>query len=170
MLDSLKQQVDLPMNFKPKIIEDPRKSKLQFGNKVTKNEEYYIEQCPIELISILLKYIIEMLTSLEIISVVEEIPHSISRLLYMANAKSDLSTEKEIFENYLLDSKKAMDDELRNLQQQIVTQDQLRDLIPLGSLTKNSSVDVSSAPVKKEDPLSKNYNILGMKAFENPLN
>jgi hypothetical protein len=84
---------------------------------VTKNEEYYIEQCPIELISILLKYIIETLTSLEIITVVEEIPHSISRLLYMANAKSDLQTEKEIFENYLLDSKKAMDDELRNLQQ-----------------------------------------------------
>ena len=51
----------------------------------------------------------------------EEIPHSISRLLYMANAKSDLQTEKEIFEHYLLDSKKAMDDELRNLQQQIVT-------------------------------------------------
>ena len=116
MLDSLKTSLDLPINFKPKVIEDPRKSKLQFGNKIVKNEEYYLEQCPIELISILLKYIVEMLTSLEVISGVEEIPHSISRLLYMANSKSDLLTEKDIFETYLLDSKKAMDDELRNLQ------------------------------------------------------
>lgn len=42
MLDSLKQQIDLPVNFKPKTIENP-KTKLQFGNKIVKNEEYYLE-------------------------------------------------------------------------------------------------------------------------------
>lgn len=42
MLDSLKKQIDLPVNFKLKNIENP-KTKLQFGNKVVKNEEYYLE-------------------------------------------------------------------------------------------------------------------------------
>jgi len=49
---------------------------------------------------------------LDIVSGVEEIPHSISRLLYLANSKSDLLTEKDIFENFLLESKKALTDEL----------------------------------------------------------
>ncbi len=62
--------------------------------------------------SILLKFIVETLTELDIVSGVEEIPHSISRLLYLANSKSDLLTEKDIFETFLLESKKALTDEL----------------------------------------------------------
>jgi hypothetical protein len=63
-------------------------------------------------VSILLKFIVETLTELDIVSGVEEIPHSISRLLYLANSKSDLLTEKDIFETFLLESKKALTDEL----------------------------------------------------------
>ena len=62
--------------------------------------------------SILLKFIVETLTELDIVSGVEEIPHSISRLLYLANSKSDFLTEKDIFETFLLESKKALTDEL----------------------------------------------------------
>ncbi len=54
MLDGLKLSPDLPAQFRPKVFvkdADPKKQ------KVVKNEEYYIEHCPIELCSILLKFI-----------------------------------------------------------------------------------------------------------------
>jgi hypothetical protein len=63
MLDKLKTTLDVPVQFKAKTVPllemQPEKQK---GGKtvapIVKNEEYYLEHCPIELCSILLKFII----------------------------------------------------------------------------------------------------------------
>lgn len=119
MLDGLRDSLELPVNFKPRSDElmtlTKRASKP--AGKIMKNEDYYLDQCPIELVSISLKFIVEVLTDLELVSGVEEIPHSISRLLYLANGKSDLLTEKDIYDNYLLECKSVISDELRNLKE-----------------------------------------------------
>jgi len=124
MLNSLKTVIDLPVNFKPKIQEE----KLKIGQrntKVVKNEEFYLEHCPVEIVSILLKFIIELLAEMEIVNGVEEIPYQISRLLYLANSKSELLTEKDIFDNYLHDSKKLISKAIKNLTEQGDTIDQM---------------------------------------------
>jgi hypothetical protein len=64
---------------------------------MTKSEEYYLEQCPAEIGSICLKFIVDMLVEMEIVSGLEDIPPSIGRLLYLANLKSDSNTERDIF-------------------------------------------------------------------------
>ena len=51
--------------------------------------------------------------TVEVVQSVEQIPFSISRLLYLANSKSDLAIEKEIFDSYLFESKKIIEDEYR---------------------------------------------------------
>lgn len=91
MLNDLKTCLDLPVNFKPRIQETApsrTQSRLQMP-KVNKNEEYYLEHCPTELISALLKVVVEVLIRTKSVNSVETIPYSISRLLYLASNRSD---------------------------------------------------------------------------------
>jgi hypothetical protein len=55
--------------------------------------------------------VIQELVKVEVVQSVEQIPFSISRLVYLANGKSDLAVEKELFDYYLLESKKILDNE-----------------------------------------------------------
>jgi len=55
MLDTVKNKIDVPVNFRPKKI-SAAESK---AKKVIKNEEYYLDHCPLEIISILLKFLVE---------------------------------------------------------------------------------------------------------------
>jgi hypothetical protein len=113
----------LPVQFKAKhessvdqgpdhISRDKKKKKEQ---QIVKNEEYYLEHCPVELCSILLKFIVQELCQIEVIQSVEQIPFSISRLLFLANSKSDLQVEKDLFDSYLVESKKILDEEVAHL-------------------------------------------------------
>ena len=93
MLNDLKACLDLPVNFKPRI-QEPAPSRTQSRGamsqiKVHKNEEYYLEHCSTELVSALLKVIVEVLIRTQSVLSVETIPFSISRLLYLASNKSD---------------------------------------------------------------------------------
>ena len=74
-----------------------------------------------EMCSILLKTLVQWLCAFELVQTAEQIPYSISRLLYLANGKSDLLIEKEIFDQYLLESKKLIDDELSQLHDRVET-------------------------------------------------
>lgn len=62
---------------------------------------------------------------------VEQIPFSISRLLFLANSKSDLTVEKELFESYLVESKRILDDEVLHLCDQITTLTKLKEMAPV---------------------------------------
>ena len=62
---------------------------------------------------------------MDIVQSVEQIPFSISRLLFLANSKSDVMLEKELFDNYLFETKKILDDEYDVLQEQIKTHNAL---------------------------------------------
>ena len=66
MLNELKACIDLPVNFKPRVFEASQvKSRNGQSQKIIKNEEYFLENCPVELVSILLKYIVELLQKVE---------------------------------------------------------------------------------------------------------
>ena len=54
MLDTLKNKIDVPVNFRPKKIPTGQQTK-----KIVKNEEYYLDHCPLEMVSILLKFLVE---------------------------------------------------------------------------------------------------------------
>jgi len=65
MLNELKSALDLPVNFKPRITEQASQSRTQSrggaATKITKHEEYYLDHCSTELVSALLKIIVESL-------------------------------------------------------------------------------------------------------------
>lgn len=170
MLDSLKTKIDLPVNFKPKIQEDKQKAG-QRNAKVVKNEEYYLEHCPVEIVSILLKFIIELLAESEIVNCVEEIPYQISRLLYLANSKSELLTEKDIFDNYLHDSKKLISKVIKNLTEQGETIDQMMllqsDAKLISSITEVHQKTEKPTKISKSKKTSaRKQQIPGLKSFE----
>lgn len=132
MLNELKACLDLPVNFKPRIQEaapSRTTSRLQ-GSKIHKNEEYYLEHCSTELISALLKVIVEGLIRTRSVSSVETIPFSISRLLYLASNRSDQPVEREIFEQFFLESNKIMIDEIHHFRDKVETFEKIQSLVP----------------------------------------
>jgi hypothetical protein len=56
----------------------------------------------------------------------EELPISVSRLLYLANGKSDLETENDIFDNFLHECKSILDEEYDEILVKIKTHDELK--------------------------------------------
>jgi hypothetical protein len=61
MLDDLKFTAEIPVQFRPKpesreFVEVKVNAKK--SQQILKNEEYYLEHCPIEICSILLKFIV----------------------------------------------------------------------------------------------------------------
>jgi len=68
--------------------------------------------------------------TVEVVKTVEHIPFSISRLIYLANSKSDLGVERDLFETYLFESKKIIDDEYRNMVDQVKIHDKLKTILP----------------------------------------
>jgi hypothetical protein len=144
MLNSLKACIDLPVNFKPRIFDQPQVKSRSAAQKVVKNEEYFLENCSVELVSVLLKYVVELLTKVDAVTAVEQIPHSISRLLYLSNNKSDLQTERELFELFLAESNKVMVDELRNLSTQLDTHARMKELF--GSFSALPHGDLNAGP------------------------
>ena len=76
MLDQLKSCLDLPVNFKPRIPDSiaPQTrtaSRAHNQPKVIKNEEYYLEHAPTELVSALMKVLVEALIRTNTVSTVE---------------------------------------------------------------------------------------------------
>jgi len=55
----------------------------------------------------------------------------------LANQKSDLLIEKELFDSYLVESKKILDDELAHLNDQILTLSKLKEIAPVRTRNKN---------------------------------
>ena len=82
-----------------------------------------------ELISILLKVIVQLLTKVDAVQSVEMIPHSISRLLYLCNQRSDPITEREVYDLFLFESNKIVIDELKNFTQTVDVHERLKELI-----------------------------------------
>jgi len=104
-----------------------------------KGEDYFLDHAPIEMTSVLLKLIVEILVKLGAVTAPEQIPHSISRLLYQANAKSDLETEHEIYESFLNECKVMIDKEYEMMQSQIKTHKELKEL---GALEIPDKIDL----------------------------
>lgn len=76
MLNDLKACLDLPVNFKPRIPDNPQiqprsQSRTHNQPKIVKNEEYYLEHAPIELVSALVKVLVESLIRTNAVSSVE---------------------------------------------------------------------------------------------------
>lgn len=127
MLDSLEATFgNLPANFKG----NP-KSNFDLVNGILRDEEYFLNHCPVELTSILLKLIVELIVSVGYCDKVEEIPECISKLLFLANSKSDLSLEKELFENYLHDCKSIIEQEILSMRIQLQTEKEKQSLTQL---------------------------------------
>lgn len=59
-------------------------------------------------------------------------------MLFLANGKSDLVVEKELFDTYLLECKKILDDEMAHLGDQIQTLSKLKDMQPVHLRNKMS--------------------------------
>ena len=104
---------------------------------------------------------------------VEHIPFSISRLIYLANSKSDLGLERDIFETYLFESKKIIDDEYHNMKEQVKIHDKLKTILqPNAGRTIHNQIQTSkdqpsnSTDDKPRSPSRGAYNILSMQAFE----
>ncbi len=107
--------------------------------------------------------------TVEAVQSVEQIPFSISRLIFVANSKSDLGVEKELFDSYLFESKKIIDDEYRNMIDQVHIHDKLRSILPPDAgrslnMQQNTTKIQTFEPPKS--PTRTSYNILSMQAFE----
>ena len=98
--------------------------------KIIRNEEYYLEHFSMELISALLKVLVEGLIRTKSIESVEQIPFSISRLLYLASNRSDQLMEREIFEQFCLESNKIMVDEINHFVDKLETFEKIQNLVP----------------------------------------
>ena len=84
-----------------------------------------------ELISALLKVLVEGLIRTKSIESVEQIPFSISRLLYLASNRSDQLMEREIFEQFCLESNKIMVDEINHFVDKLETFEKIQNLVPV---------------------------------------
>ena len=73
------------------------------------------------MISALLKVVVEGLIRTKQVLSVEQIPFSISRLLYLVTNKSEAPIEKEIFEQFCMESNKIMVDEINHFQDKVET-------------------------------------------------
>ena len=110
--------------------------------------------------SVLLKFVVELLNKVDAVSSVEQIPHSISRLLYLSNNKSDLQTERELFDLFLLESNKIMVDELRNFNGTLDTHARMKELfgsyaaLPHGDLKGVPGAIREMETFEQEDPSS----------------
>ena len=175
MLDKLRADPDnVQVQFRPKTEKvvldkvDKKSGKLQ---QIVKNEDYYLEHCPVELCSILLKTFVQELCQFEVVQSAEQIPHSISKLLYLANGKSDLTVEKEIFDCYLYETKKIIDDEVTHLTDKISTLISLKDkgaslqTIDAAASPSKLPADPAATTVDEQQQRLK-HNVLSMKAFE----
>ena len=91
----------------------------------------------------------------EVVQTVEQLPFTISRLLFVANAKSDLLMEKELFDTYLLETKRILDDEIGHLHDKISTLGKLKEIQPIRSRNPSAQMEQTHQ-----------YNVLSMKAFE----
>ena len=125
MLNELKSCLDLPVNFKPRMGSDNQNTRgsrmARDHQKIPKNEEYYLDNYAVEIVSALLKMIVEGLVRTQSINAVEQIPFSISRLLYLASNRSDQPVEREIFEQFCFESNKVMVDEIAHFKDKVVT-------------------------------------------------
>ena len=75
MLNGLKACIDLPVNFKPRILEPTGlKGRRDAQRTVLKDEDHYLNNHAMELISILLKVIVELLTKVEAVAVIRHAP------------------------------------------------------------------------------------------------
>jgi nucleoside diphosphate kinase len=127
LLNDLKGLLDLPVNFKPRSLERDGGIKSQ-TNKIMRNEEYYLEHNSMEIVSLLVKYIVEILIKLNVVESVETIPHSISRILYLASNKSDLALETELYNQFFIESNKIIIDEINHYKSQVGLTNVVNDL------------------------------------------
>jgi hypothetical protein len=100
----------------------------------------------------------------------EHIPFSISRLIYLANSKSDIGVERELFDTYLFESKKIIDDEYRNMIDQVKIHDKLKTILPPNAGRTMQLQSTNNEMLELDQPKSpgrSSYNILSMQAFEN---
>jgi len=73
-----------------------------------RSDEYYLLHCPLEMASILLKFIGETLIMTETLSDEMNIPPRLGNLMELANEKTDSFIEREIFMKYLADCKQLI--------------------------------------------------------------
>ena len=78
----------------------------------------------------LVKVVVEALIRTNSISSVEQIPFSISRLLYLASNRSDQTVERELFENYCMESNKILVEEIGHYQDKVDIFEKIQGLVP----------------------------------------
>ena len=131
LLTDLKSYLDLPVNFKPRIPENVKGNRQkEQQTKFSRNEEYFLEHSTTELVSALVKVIVEMLMRLQVVSTPEQVPFSISRLLFLASNRSDPNIEKEIFEQFCFESNKIVVEEVNHFQEKVNTFERIQHLLP----------------------------------------
>lgn len=80
-----------------------------------KSEEYYLRNCPIELASVAVKLLVDVLIQVGWCHSLEDVPAQVGQLLLECNRKSDQAVEQEILEKFLADTKRIIDTQIREL-------------------------------------------------------
>ena len=83
-----------------------------------KNEEFYLNSCPVELASICVKLLVDVLIQVGKVQTIADIPIQVTQLLHQCNRKSDQTVEQEILNKYLNETKKVIDEQIDILKQQ----------------------------------------------------
>jgi hypothetical protein len=80
-----------------------------------KTEEYYLNHCPVELASICVKLLVDILVQIGTCSSVADVPPQVSQLLLQCNKKSDQTVEKEILGRFLSSTKSIIEKQIAEL-------------------------------------------------------
>jgi hypothetical protein len=79
------------------------------------SEEYYMNNCPVELASICVKLLVDVLVQVGKCQSIADVPPQVSMLLQQINRKSDQTVEQEILNRYLNETKRIIDDQINEL-------------------------------------------------------
>jgi hypothetical protein len=74
-----------------------------------RTEDYYLNNCPVELASICVKSLVDILIQVGMCSSVADVPAQVSQLLQQCNKKSDQTVEREILGKFLSSTKLSID-------------------------------------------------------------
>lgn len=89
---------------------DPRALQAELGP--VRDEEDCLTNYPVELASISVKLLVDLLVRLGLCSSAEDVPEQLAPLLQECNEKSESAVEQEIYERFLRVSKELLDEQI----------------------------------------------------------
>lgn len=90
-----------------KFIDDKNAQALETA---AKKEEHYFNECPVELSSILCKVLAENLIMSGHIQDQSQLPSELFKLMSLGDRKADPAIEQEIYNSYLVNTKRLIDE------------------------------------------------------------